>query len=63
MQMQMESQQANHTNRLAEASTERERLAAHLATALDSCRQLEGDLQQSRCASETEARSYHSISY
>lgn len=50
MQMQMESQQASHASRLAEAGAERDRLAAHLSTALESCRQLEADLQQSRYA-------------
>ena len=50
MQMQFESQQATHDARLAEANAERDRLATHLATALDSCRKLEADLQQSRCA-------------
>lgn len=50
LQMQMESQQGSHTHRLEEASAERDRLAAHLTTALDSCRQLEAELQQSRCA-------------
>ena len=50
MQMQMESQQASHANRLEEANAERDRLTAHLSSALDSCRQLEADLQHSRCA-------------
>lgn len=48
----METQQTHHESRLSEASAERDRLAAHLATALDNCRQLEADFQHSRCVSQ-----------
>lgn len=50
LQQQIEDDKSTHAKQLAAVREEKEELGAHLSSALQSCQQLETELQQSQCA-------------